>query len=214
MLQLFSDNLHIYRELGLLVVFSLLLRQAIIFNSQSWVRSFSSSLTLILLPIVTYSITKVISGNIALSLGLVGALSIVRFRNPVRSSFELSVLFLFISLGIIASVNMGYLVMLGSVSMVVLFGTGLLTRLYKKSTGENFFALSFSEASYTGTLEVETSKQHPELEKETAFVTGISNYETTLFNYRFASDNFAELKDLKSRIEQFDGIKSINISQV
>ena len=60
----------------------------------------------LLLPIVTYAITSVISDNIALSLGMVGALSIVRFRNPVRSPFELSVYFLLISLGICASVSL------------------------------------------------------------------------------------------------------------
>ena len=31
-----------------------------------------------------FVIVKIISGNIALSLGMIGALSIVRFRNPVK----------------------------------------------------------------------------------------------------------------------------------
>ena len=47
-----------------------------------------------LLPAITFVITKVIAGNIALSLGMIGALSIVRFRNPVKSSLELTIYFL------------------------------------------------------------------------------------------------------------------------
>ena len=46
---------------------------------QKWIKTLSPA-TLLFLPLITY-ITSVISGNIALSLGMVGALSIVRFRN-------------------------------------------------------------------------------------------------------------------------------------
>ena len=47
----------------------------------------------ILLSPGIYIITIAISDNWALSLGMIGALSIVRFRNPVRSSFELTLFF-------------------------------------------------------------------------------------------------------------------------
>ena len=65
----------------------------------------SHTSTLTILPIITYVITNVIAGNIALSLGMVGALSIVRFRNPVRSPLELTVYFSSITMGIAAAVN-------------------------------------------------------------------------------------------------------------
>ena len=57
-----------------------------------------------LLPPITFVVTKLISGNITLSLGMVGALSIVRFRNPVKSSLELTIYFLLITIGIACSV--------------------------------------------------------------------------------------------------------------
>ena len=75
------------------------------FMGQTWIKTIAHTSTLLLLPILTYVITSVISGNIALSLGMVGALSIVRFRNPVRSPLELSVYFGAITLGITASVS-------------------------------------------------------------------------------------------------------------
>ncbi len=56
---------------------------------QKWIVTTAHTATLVLLPIITFVITGVIAGNIALSLGMVGALSIVRFRNPVRSPLEL-----------------------------------------------------------------------------------------------------------------------------
>ena len=52
--------------------------------NQNYLKSLSSFLLFGLLPPVGYLITDVISSNIALSLGMVGALSIVRFRTPVK----------------------------------------------------------------------------------------------------------------------------------
>lgn len=59
----------------------------------------------ILLSPGIYIITIAISDNWALSLGMIGALSIVRFRNPVRSSFELTLFFIYIVIGIAVSVS-------------------------------------------------------------------------------------------------------------
>jgi hypothetical protein len=67
---------------------------------QSWANSFTSFLVFSLLPAATYSITSIISGDLALSLGMVGALSIVRFRNPVRSPAELVAYFVLVTIGI------------------------------------------------------------------------------------------------------------------
>ena len=74
----------------------------------------ANSLTMFLLPQVTFLITFVIRGDLALSLGLVGALSIVRFRNPVRSSIELAVYFFLIGAGIAATVNPFYVIYFGA----------------------------------------------------------------------------------------------------
>ena len=57
-----------------------------------------------IIPIITYTITMTIAGNIALSLGMIGALSIVRFRHPVKK-LELVMYFNLITLGIAASVR-------------------------------------------------------------------------------------------------------------
>jgi len=60
----------------------------------------------LLLAPIGYAITSSISSNIALSLGMVGALSIIRFRTPVKNSFELVVYFLLLTLGVTGSVDM------------------------------------------------------------------------------------------------------------
>ena len=101
-------------------------------HQQNWIKTFSGSMTLILLPIITFSITSVISGNIALSLGMIGALSIVRFRNPVRSSFELVIFFFMISLGICAAVDLRWVFVLGISINAIIFSIYILNIILTK----------------------------------------------------------------------------------
>lgn len=61
--------------------------------------------TLIIVSVVTSLIVMVISGNLALSLGMVGALSIVRFRTPVKDPRDLSFLFWSVTNGVICGVS-------------------------------------------------------------------------------------------------------------
>lgn len=55
---------------------------------------------LVILACVTYLVILVVKSSLALSLGLVGALSIVRFRTPVKEPEELVFLFMAIGVGL------------------------------------------------------------------------------------------------------------------
>jgi uncharacterized membrane protein YhiD involved in acid resistance len=61
-------------------------------------RSFGPNL--ITLTMITVLVISIVKSSLALSLGLVGALSIVRFRTPVKEPEELMFLFLAIGIGI------------------------------------------------------------------------------------------------------------------
>ena len=50
-----------------------------------------------LVTICTYVIVYIVKESITLSLGLVGALSIIRFRTPIKDPFELSIFFVLTS---------------------------------------------------------------------------------------------------------------------
>ena len=58
-----------------------------------------------MLPPISYTIATAISSNLFLSLGLIGALSIIRYRTPVKNPFELAILFAYVTIGITAVVN-------------------------------------------------------------------------------------------------------------
>jgi hypothetical protein len=63
-------------------------------------RSQSMGQTILVISLITFLIITVVKSSLALSLGLVGALSIIRFRTPIKEPFELSYLFMAIAIGL------------------------------------------------------------------------------------------------------------------
>lgn len=80
----------------------------------------SFSLCILLLGMVTSMIIRTISSNLALSLGMVGALSIVRFRTAIKEPTDTAFMFWSITAGIMAGAGL-YLV-----AIIASFGIGLL----------------------------------------------------------------------------------------
>ena len=75
----------------------------------------------LILPVIGYTITTVIGTNLALSLGMIGALSIIRFRTPVRSSYELIIYFLLLTVGISAKADIIISLLLTFVSVIIIY---------------------------------------------------------------------------------------------
>lgn len=74
------------------------------------------------LPIITAGIVLAMQSSIVISLGMVGALSIVRFRNAVKNSMDLLFLFWSISIGIICGAGIYEIgIILSLVLTIVLF---------------------------------------------------------------------------------------------
>ena len=84
----------------------------LIFIKQNWANTIHYLITFLLLPPITFIITKVISNNLALSLGMIGALSIIRFRNPVKNPLELVIFFALITCGISYGVSLEWGILL------------------------------------------------------------------------------------------------------
>lgn len=85
------------------------------------VYSKSFSLSILMLALVTTLIIQTISSNIALSLGMVGALSIVRFRTAVKEPVDTGFMFWAITAGIMAGANLYLASIIGSLMLGVLY---------------------------------------------------------------------------------------------
>jgi len=82
------------------ILFSLILREFFLrFSNISFNRS-SIARNLVILSSIVFVVIVIVKNSLALSLGLVGALSIVRFRTPIKEPTELIYLFFSIALGL------------------------------------------------------------------------------------------------------------------
>jgi hypothetical protein len=178
----------------LLIFFSISGRFLLVACGQLWVRTFAHTATLVILPIITFVITKVISGNIALSLGMVGALSIVRFRNPVKSPFELSVYFAAITMGITASVSMKWLIFLIGSLFLAALSLLIINYVYKFSLGRPLFQASFSEGNSLSTVELVFQSPIPELELDDNLIS--TSKIDDKFYYVLASSKLDDLQQV------------------
>nr|WP_321291994.1 DUF4956 domain-containing protein [uncultured Trichococcus sp.] len=76
--------------------------------------------SLVLLTVLTTFVILAVTSNVVLSLGMVGALSIVRFRTAIKEPLDLVFLFWSISVGIILGAGLYSLAFLGSVFITVI----------------------------------------------------------------------------------------------
>lgn len=78
------------------------------------------NISLVALAIIIDAIILTIQSNIVISLGMVGALSIVRFRTAIKDPMDLTFLFWSISIGIICGANLPKLAIVESLILTIL----------------------------------------------------------------------------------------------
>lgn len=78
------------------------------------------NLSLIAMAVITASIILTIQSNIVLSLGMVGALSIIRFRTAIKDPLDLVFLYWAISVGIICGAGLSIIAVAISILMSVI----------------------------------------------------------------------------------------------
>ena len=193
-----------------LILSGLLLRFTLTITGQAWAKSHAQTVTFMILPVITYVITKTISGNIALSLGMIGALSIVRFRHPVKSALELVMYFALITIGIATSVRTKWAVQLVLCTILVIVFVKIFQKISNKY-GKSFYNLSFNEGNTTNSLEVISKKKIDSIEKSGYLANSISDIKSSEYIYRLSFENKNQLEEFKKKLDKDKNIQKINI---
>lgn len=121
-----SGNLHV-EDIIMRIAFSVVMGMVIYisykFTHTGTVYSHKFNITLVTLTVLTTTVMTVIGNNIALSLGMVGALSIIRFRTSIKDSRDTVYIFWTIIVGICSGVGDYLVASVGSsaVFLVLLF---------------------------------------------------------------------------------------------
>lgn len=106
----------------------------------------SFAVTLVGMTVLTCMVTLAISTNIVISLGMVGALSIVRFRTAIKDPMDLLYLFWAITTGITTGAGMYALALVAAVVLIVL----IWLFYHKQRSGEIYVAVIHYEGDETG----------------------------------------------------------------
>jgi len=183
------------------VVAGFLIYITLIVIKQNWVNTIHYLITFLLLPPITFVITNVISNNLALSLGMIGALSIVRFRSPVKNPLELVIFFALITLGISFGVSSKW----GILLILIIEGALILSRIFelfeKKFQLFNLFKYSFStnDGVLKNLIEVESATKIDYLENSSDLVYSSNNNKDN-FIYKMALKDRSQINSIKEKV--------------
>tara|TARA_Y100000741_G_scaffold362614_1_gene348747 strand:+ start:584 stop:1201 length:618 start_codon:yes stop_codon:yes gene_type:complete len=194
----------------LLVASGILIRFSLTYTGQAWAKSHAQTVTFMLLPIITYIITKTIAGNIALSLGMIGALSIVRFRHPVKSALELVIYFGLITIGIAASVRTKWAIQLVICTILIILLVKAVQTVSKKF-GKSFYNISFNEGNINNTLEIVAKKRILSIEKSENLVSYLSDINNSQYIYRLNFINKNSLESFRESLDKENDIEKVNV---
>ncbi len=198
-------------SLILLISSGLILRYSLTLTGQAWAKSHAQTVAFMVLPVITFVITKTIAGNIALSLGMIGALSIVRFRHPVKSALELIMYFDLIAIGIATSVRTKWAIQLILCTVIIIVAVKIVQKIYQKF-GKSFYNLSFNEGIAINSIEVFAKKEIDLIENDNNLISLYNDMTQSEIVYRLTFDNKNQLNSFKKKIEGMENINKININ--
>jgi uncharacterized membrane protein YhiD involved in acid resistance len=116
--------------------------------------SSSFGVTLVALTMVTTVVILAVTSNIVLSLGMVGALSIVRFRTAIKEPLDIAFLFWSIAVGIVLAAGLIPLAVIGSLAI----GAFLLVFVNRNTYSNPYIAVLHCDDHETETRAVEYLK--------------------------------------------------------
>ena len=155
--------------------------------------------TLLFMTMITAMTILAVTSNVVLSLGMVGALSIVRFRTAIKEPMEIAFLFWSIAAGIVLAAGMIPLAVFGS----VVIGVIMILFLNRQAVHNPYIAVISCRDHAAETSAVEYLRAHTEkcvIKSKTAQAGAIElNYEVRLKD---------ENADFVTELAALDGVTS------
>ena len=169
--------------------------------------SSSFGTTLIALTMITTVVILAVTSNVVLSLGMVGALSIVRFRTAVKNPIDLVFLFWSISVGIICGAGFSMIAILSSAAIVVIL---LVLDKVPLSTSPLILVMSYIQAPETDNSIKETVKMYAAYYNEKARVNTCGVTEITV-EIRLLKGAKEKRGELTQELSELSGVKRVSL---
>jgi len=179
------------------VILSLSLKYIYLNYSKSWSNRFQFANLLPILALTVFLVISIVKSSLALSLGLVGALSIVRFRTPIKEPEELLYLFIAIAVGLGLAANQTIL----TIAIFLLLFFLIILTSNKKLVKENDYNLIIEYKKNKDFL-----KMSKNIIQKNFLVADFVKYEllddsNEMIVYRVSMKDMTELENLKVDLE-------------
>ncbi|QQS35385.1 MAG: DUF4956 domain-containing protein [Ignavibacteriales bacterium] len=166
--------------------------------------SFSFINSLIILSMITSLVIMVIGNNLARAFGLVGAMSIIRFRTAIKETQDIIFIFFSLAIGMAAGVGLHALAFTGTIAV-----GGILYILNKSnaaSPAKKDFLLQFSYSVNGGSDEAEFLPVFEKFCKSTKLINTKTMGSGDLLELSY----HVKLKDVKRTTEFIKELKNVN----
>ena len=174
--------------------------------------SSSFAISMIMLTMITSIVIMVIGNNLARAFGMVGAMSIIRFRTAVKDATDIMFIFFALTIGLAAGVKMYAVAIFGTlfISLIFLIISYFNFGLSKKR--EYLLQLLTSGSDFSGTVPEEIIKQHTRKFK-LINVKAIGEPDESLTEYSFHVflKNEMEGHMLVKALKQQTDVKNVNL---
>ncbi len=165
--------------------------------------------TLIVTPVVVAMVIMAIGGNVATSLGLVGALSIIRFRTVIKDTRDTAYLFLMVGIGLCCGSGAHALAILGTgVVAAVLFGVHVATR---RGTRSDEFILVFRKSSLNGSPGADAALDGMVDWRKLHGAADLGNGDGIEYTYRIRLAPDVSAEQMIERLKRIDGVRDTSL---
>ena len=129
------------------------------------------TLTLVLMTLITCPVVMCIRESIALSMGMVGALSIVRFRTAVKDPLDTAYMFWALTMGILLGAGQFFLTALTVIGIAVLIT--VLVQIQSKGQNSFLLVLRMGDEAERAASQIVASVRNQQLKSKTVSSNGI-----------------------------------------
>ena len=129
------------------------------------------TMTLVLMTLITCPVVMCIRESIQLSMGMVGALSIVRFRTAVKDPLDTAYMFWALTMGILLGAGQFFLTILATVGIALLIM--VLVQIQSKRLGSFLLVVRMGEEAERAANQIVASVRNQQLKSKTISSNGI-----------------------------------------
>ena len=165
--------------------------------------------TLVLLAPIVAVVMLFIRGDLVLSLGLIGSLSIIRFRTPIKDTRDMVFLFWVIAVGLGAGTYNWTVVIISTIFITIIM-FALYFIKYGRSRNTDFVLVVAGDTSYQGDDMESIIKSYTEEARIRSHEVD-EGYWETIFELRFPRLTEQVTKKLVKDLEALTGVKKVSL---